>query len=305
MRTPFSHQLGHRCGPRRRLDVPSSSGGGSSTITTTPPLLALPAEILSLVLAALPPVELARTMAVCRGLREPAADTKLWLPHCRAQWPQDDFSDCAAGPGRFGARHRLFARLVVCSTGVDRVRDDIRRAVLLMGGQWQSDLTHDVTHLLCGAMWTAKARSSRARRRHCVTVDWLWASIRAARLQRETDHRPGIMHGVRLATSTLGPQLTPKVQFLLESSGGKYHRELRNPLSADATRPATTHLVVFQLPGNPLPSSASAKIAAAKRWGVPVVSYRWLTDSVYSQRCLDPQVYAVPVSVGADNLEPA
>ena len=152
MRTPFSHQLGHRGGPRRRLDVPSSSGGGSSTITTTPPLLALPAEILSLVLAALPPVELARTMAVCRGLREPAADTKLWLPHCRAQWPQDDFSDCAAGPGRFGARHRLFARLVVCSTGVDRVRDDIRRAVLLMGGQWQSDLTHDVTHLLCGLM---------------------------------------------------------------------------------------------------------------------------------------------------------
>jgi len=79
------------------------------------------------------------------------------------------------------------------------------------------------------------------------------------------------MHGVRLATSTLGPQLTPKVQHLLESSGGKYHKELRNPLSADATRPATTHLIVFHLPGNPLPSSTSEtteKIAAAKRWGV-------------------------------------
>ena len=77
-------------------------------------------------------------------------------------------------------------------------------------------------------------------------------------------------------------------------------------------RPATTHLVVFQLPGNPLPSSTSEKIAAAKRWSVPVVSYRWLTDSVYSQRCLDPQVYVVPVvtvgvgsSDGGENLAPA
>ena len=117
-----SPHIGQRGGPRRRLDIPTTST--ATAPPPPPPLLALPAEILSLVLAALPPVELARAMAVCRGLREPAADTKLWLPHCRAQWPQDDFSDGAACPGRFGARHRLFARLVVCSTGVDRMRVD-------------------------------------------------------------------------------------------------------------------------------------------------------------------------------------
>lgn len=276
-----------RAAPRRRVawrsDAASSS---SSSQLPLPPLLALPHDCQAVVLGALPPRALALLCATCHSLRSAADDPKLWAPHCLVQWPDDD------GPPsrlRFGSRHRLFARLTVCSTHLEpAARAAARTAVVEMGGCWEDALSTAATHLVCGATFTAKARLARPHAR-LVTPEWLWATVRAARRQREADFRPPLLHGARVSASGLPPELRPKVQTVVRRHGGEFTAALHHPFGeGSAAARGTTHLLVVSRA-----SASKEKLEAAERWGVPVLSLRWLSDSVARGRCGDPGRYVV------------
>ena len=185
---------------------------------------------------------------------------------------------------RFASRHRLFKGLVVCSTHLgSTARAAAEAAVLAMGGAWEDDLSSRATTLLCGAAFTAKARKSSLRTR-LVTPAWLWETIRAARRQPEHDFKPALLHGVRVAVSGMPGPLRTKVREIVSRCGGEYHESLRHPVIG--AHQGTTHLLIVARA-----ASSSEKLAAAGRWGVPVLSLQWLSDSVARGRCADPERY--------------
>ena len=145
----------HRTAPRRRVGWRPEP----APATELSALLSLPQDCLTAVLAALPPRALANTCGASRALRHAASDPKLWAPHCRDQWPEDE--DQSPSRFQYGRRSRLFAGLTVCGTHLaPRAKLVAEAAVDAMGGRWEGDLTTAATHLLCGAAFSAKSRGA-------------------------------------------------------------------------------------------------------------------------------------------------
>ena len=145
----------HRTAPRRRVGWRPEP----APATELSALLSLPQDCLTAVLAALPPLALANTCGASRSLRHAASDPKLWAPHCRVQWPEDE--DQAPSRLQYGRRSRLFTSLTICSTHLaPHAKLVAEAAVEAMGGRWEGDLTTAATHLLCGAAFSAKSRGA-------------------------------------------------------------------------------------------------------------------------------------------------
>ena len=270
----------HRTTPRRRVEWRAAS----APATAVPALLALPQDCLSAVLAALPPRALANLCGASRSLKHAASDSKLWAPHCRTQWPEDE--EQPPSRLRYGARCRLFASLTICATHLEPGQKLVAQAAVgAMGGRWQASLTTAATHLLCGAAFTAKTRGASASTR-LVTYEWLWATVREARRQPEAAFRPPLLHGATVSVSGLPAVLKTKVEEVVRRHGGEFSASLRHPSQAANGRRGSTHMLVVSRE-----ASSKEKLAAAARWGVPVLSLRWLSDSVADGKCGSPERY--------------
>ena len=143
----------HRTAPRKRVGWRPEPAPAKELSA----LLSLPQDCLMAVLSALPPLALANTCGASRSLRHGASDPRLWAPHCRDQWPEDE--DQPPSRLQYGKRSRLFASLIICGTHLEpHAKLVAEAAVDAMGGRWEGDLTTAATHLLCGAAFSAKSR---------------------------------------------------------------------------------------------------------------------------------------------------
>lgn len=143
--------------PRRRLSPPRALAQEKDG------LLALPADIIALVLMRLPPAFLGRLLQVCRTLCSLAAEPALWRAHCLDIWPDDVFESGPPSPARYGSRCALFRGIVLCGTALGSQNERAAIVVAAMGGSWDSALTSDTTHLLCGANYVRERLYKRAR----------------------------------------------------------------------------------------------------------------------------------------------
>ena len=145
----------HRTAPRRRVAWRPEPAPAAELSA----LISLPQDCLTAVLAALTPLALANSCGVSRSLRHAASDPKLWAPHCREQWPEDE--DQSPSRLQYGKRSRLFDGLIICGTHLaPHAKLVAKAAVGGMGGRWEGDLTTAATHLLCGAAFSAKSRGA-------------------------------------------------------------------------------------------------------------------------------------------------
>ena len=241
----------HRTAPRRRVGWRPEP----APATELSALLSLPQDCLMAVLAALPPRALANACGASRALRQATSDPKLWAPHCRDQWPEDE--DQSPSRFQYGRRSRLFAGLTVCGTHLaPHAKLVAEAAVGAMGGRWEGDLTTAATHLLCGAAFSAKSRGAASNmyatqgsnprlasrpqagllltraslasdsRTRLVTPEWLWATVREARRQPEPAYRPPLLHGAVISISGLPHHLKAKVEEVerrVESTPDTWH----------------------------------------------------------------------------------
>ena len=221
----------HRTAPRRRVAWRPEPAPAAELSA----LISLPQDCLTAVLAALTPLALANSCGVSRSLRHAASDPKLWAPHCREQWPEDE--DQSPSRLQYGKRSRLFDGLIICGTHLaPHAKLVAKAAVGGMGGRWEGDLTTAATHLLCGAAFSAKSRGAASNlyaalgsnprlvrvdpqagllltraslaldsRTRLVTPEWLWATVREARRQPVAAFRPPLLHGARISISVSNP----------------------------------------------------------------------------------------------------
>ncbi|GFS20647.1 DNA topoisomerase 2-binding protein 1 [Elysia marginata] len=179
----------------------------------------------------------------------------------------------------------------VCCTSIDRpVREEITRKVHLMGGDVDSNLTADVTHLVAGEVGSNKYLVAVDNGKAVMTKGWVdavWESSQDKHISAsdETFQKylcPPFL-GLTICVSGFSSNQRNKMRNFVMRGGGKYSGELKMN--------ECTHLVVKEAKG--------AKYEAAKNWKIRIVKDGWLYESMDKQKYLDPKPYQYN-SVGQD-----
>ncbi|GFO25793.1 DNA topoisomerase 2-binding protein 1 [Plakobranchus ocellatus] len=171
----------------------------------------------------------------------------------------------------------------VCCTSIDRsIREEITRKVFLMGGDVDSNLTADVTHLVAGEVGSNKYLVAVQNGKAVMTKEWVDAVWEAS----QNKHISGLddtfdkyvcppFLGLTICVSGFSSSERNKMRNFVMRGGGKYSGELKMN--------ECTHLVVKEPKG--------AKYEAAKTWKIRIVKDLWLYESMDKQKYIDPKPY--------------
>lgn len=165
-----------------------------------------------------------------------------------------------------------------------------------MGAVHKLDLTSDVTHLLVGSIATPKYRYVAKERPDIKVVlpDFIeavrerWMAGEEVDLDMlETAHRSPSFYGLHIClTGFSDPEQREAMSVGISEEGAEYHGDLTKTV---------THLIAAA-PDGP-------KYAAARTWGLKIVSYRWYVESLGRGLALDESLYdpAVPLEEQGKN----
>ncbi|KAK3788086.1 hypothetical protein RRG08_009018 [Elysia crispata] len=179
----------------------------------------------------------------------------------------------------------------VCCTSIDRsIREDITRKVHLMGGDVDSNLTADITHLVAGEVGSNKYLVAVQNGKVVMTKEWVdavWDSSQDKHISASDEVFqkyvcPPFL-GLTVCVSGFSSNERNKMRNFVMRGGGKYSGELKMN--------ECTHLVVKEAKG--------AKYEAAKNWKIRIVKDCWLYESMDKQKYVDPKPYQYN-SVGQD-----
>lgn len=171
----------------------------------------------------------------------------------------------------------------VCCTSIDRpVREEITRKVHLMGGDVDSNLTADVTHLVAGEVGSNKYLVAVENGKVVMTKEWVeavWESSQDKHISASDESFQKYLCppflGLTICVSGFSSSERNKMRNFVMRGGGKYSGELKMN--------ECTHLVVKEPKG--------AKYEAAKNWKIRIMKDNWLYESMDKQKYLDPKPY--------------
>ncbi|RUS70584.1 hypothetical protein EGW08_021654 [Elysia chlorotica] len=171
----------------------------------------------------------------------------------------------------------------VCCTSIDRsIREEITRKVHLMGGDVDSNLTADITHLVAGEVGSNKYLVAVQNGKVIMTKEWVdavWEASQDKHISGSDEvfnkHICPPFLGLTVCVSGFSSNERNKMRNFVMRGGGKYSGELKMN--------ECTHLVVKEAKG--------AKYEAAKNWKIRIVKDSWLYESMDKQRYIDPKPY--------------
>ena len=174
----------------------------------------------------------------------------------------------------------------VTSSGLSaETREEMRKVVERMWGEWSDSLHEGVTHLVSVTVLSPKYRAALSAGIPVMSPAWLeevWRlsstdpAVTVVDKRLVGGYKCPVMSGVRLCVTQLNRHDRQIIQTKVESEGGEYTGDLDH----------TTNVLVAA-------KQAGDKWTAARRWGLTIVTSQWIVDSVERGECLDPDNYRV------------
>ncbi|XP_062980170.1 DNA topoisomerase 2-binding protein 1 isoform X2 [Elgaria multicarinata webbii] len=173
---------------------------------------------------------------------------------------------------------------ISCTNLQKETREEVHKAVQMMGGRVYKDLNLLVTHLIAGEVGSKKYLVAANLKTHILLPSWvkaLWEKSQH-RIVRYTDINMEdflcpLFLGCTVCVTGLSSVDRKEVQRLTVENGGQYTGQLKMN--------ECTHLIVQEPKGQ--------KYECARRWNVHCISLQWLLDSIDKGFCQDESMYTV------------
>eukprot|EP01114_Cavostelium_apophysatum_P020793 TRINITY_DN7065_c0_g1_i2.p1 TRINITY_DN7065_c0_g1~~TRINITY_DN7065_c0_g1_i2.p1 ORF type:complete len:1458 (+),score=398.06 TRINITY_DN7065_c0_g1_i2:97-4470(+) len=166
---------------------------------------------------------------------------------------------------------------VICCTGIAHDdRERIRKLVTWMSGSYCPDFTDLITHLISLSTHTEKYRVAKSFGAIVVRPDWVEECWKARAALDVSGFLIATFSGCTVSATGLSNVLKSKLERDIVMHGGKFEKDLSKKC---------THLITNVPEGK--------KYMGAKKWGIPVVTLKWVEASIEAKSPRNTEEFAV------------